>query len=549
MGATVAPMTDVPAATPAQPATVAIPPSQRPGANLGSTLARAARLNPSREAVIDGEIRFDYATLERRVAGLGGGLLGLGLQAGDVVAVLSLNSHRHLECWLGIPRVGLVLNELNFRLAPSELAFILTDCEAKALVVDDQFLDAGRELLEQCPSLEHLVHAADAPAEGTVAFEDLVASEAAPIADVAEDTLAGIFYTGGTTGRPKGVMLTHGNLLANAKHTIVAFEYAEDERYLHAGPMFHAADGCSTYAITWIGGTHAFVPAFAPEPFARVVEAERITSTLIVPTMIGMLVGDPVSDRTDFSSLRRILYGGSPMPAGLQKLARDKLDCTMTQAYGTTEASPLISVCPIRGDIEQEPWATRARSAGRPVVGVEAEIRRTDGSPAAVDEVGEIWIRGANVMAGYWRRPEETAAVLTEDGWYRTGDAGRMDADGYIYIVDRVKDMIVSGGENVYCAEVESALSSAPGVVEVAVFGVPDEQWGERVHAAIVHAEGGEPPVEDALVEHCRDVIAGYKLPRSFEFRTEPLPKSGAGKVLKRDLRAPHWEGRKEGVA
>lgn len=454
--------------------------------------------------------------------------------------MLSLNSHRHLECWLGVPRVGLVLNELNTRLAPAELAFIVDDSEARALVVDDAFVDSGRELRASCPSLKYLIHAAPTPKTDMIGYESLLANGAAAMVDSGADDLAGIFYTGGTTGRPKGVMLTHGNLIANAKAVLIGLGYMTGDRYLHAGPMFHLADGSATYAVTWVGGTHVFVPSFAPGPVAAAIESERVTVSVIVPTMINLLVNDPETPKHDLSSLRCIFYGGSPIPAALQTRAKEVLGCEMVQVYGMTEAAPVGTICRIEGPVDQEPWATRIRSAGVPFIGVEVSVRRQDGTRAEVDEVGEVWLRGPNIMAGYWRRPEETAAALTEGGWYRSGDGGRMDADGYLYIVDRLKDMIITGGENVYCTEVESALASHPAVLEVAVFGVPDEQWGERVHAAVV-LRSPAAATEKELSAHCREQIAGYKLPRSFDLRTELLPKSGAGKVLKRELRAPYW--------
>jgi long-chain acyl-CoA synthetase len=523
-------------------------PSARRGANVAVALSHTARVRPRAEAVVDGAVRFDYATLEARVAGLGGGLLGLGLGIGDVVGVLSLNSHRHLECWLGVPRVGLVLNELNTRLAAPELAFILEDSESRALVVDDAFLELGRELLRECPCLSHLIHASDSPAADRVSYEQLIEAPPAAMRDVRADELAGIFYTGGTTGRPKGVMLTHGNLVANAKAILIGLRYTGSDRYLHAGPMFHLADGASTYAVTWVGGAHVFVAAFAPEPVAAVIESERVTASVLVPTMINLLVNDAAVRARDISSLRCVFYGGSPMPAGVLQRATEVLGCEMVQLYGMTEAAPAATICRIEGPADEEPWATRVRSAGIPFIGVEISVRRSDGSVADVGEVGEVWVRAPNVMAGYWKRAEESAAALTEDGWYRSGDAGRLDADGYLYIVDRVKDMIITGGENVYCAEVESALSSHPAVLEVAVFGVPDDRWVERVHATVVLRELGAACEED-LAEHCRAQIARYKLPRSFDLRAELLPKSGAGKVLKRELRAPYWQGHESAIS
>jgi long-chain acyl-CoA synthetase len=521
--------------------------------NVDWALQRALAQRPRCTAVIDGDVRFTYAHLGNRVGALCGGLAGLGIVPGDVVAVLSLNSHRHLECWLGIPRSGAVLNDLNFRLATAELAFIVEDSRSVALIVDDANLEVGRELRGRCKTLRHLIYAGgpDAP-QDTVAYESLLAGAPVPAADLAESDLAGIFYTGGTTGLPKGAMLTHGNLLANAKHGLIGLGYREDDRFLHAAPMFHLADGGATYALTWLGATHVIVPAFEPELVARTIEEQRITMGVLVPTMINTLVNDPATAQHDLSSLRRIIYGASPMPADVQRRAIELAGCEWVQAYGMTEASPLVTVC---DGVDQraalageEPHATRLRSAGRPVVGVQAEVRREDGSRCQPGDPGEVWVRGPNVMVGYWNRPEETAAAFDAEGWYRSGDAAYADADGYIFIVDRVKDMIISGGENVYCAEVENTLHAHPDVLEAAVFGVPDPRWGEHVHAVIVPRPGCEP-CEDALTEHCRLLIAGYKLPRSFEFYTEPLPKSGAGKILKRRLREPHWEGRQGRVA
>ncbi len=521
--------------------------------SLDWALQRALARGPRRTAVIDGDVRLTYAQLGNRVGALCGGLARLGIVPGDVVAVLSLNSHRHLECWLGIPRSGAVLNDLNFRLAPAELAFIVEDSRCVALIVDDAHLEIGRELRGRCETLRHLVYAGGQDAhEDTVAYETLVAGAPVPTADLSEGDLAGIFYTGGTTGLPKGAMLTHGNLLANAKHVLIGLGYREDDRYLHAAPMFHLADGGATYALTWLGATHVIIPAFDPKLVARTIEEQRVTIGVLVPTMINMLVNDPAAKQRDLSSLRRMIYGASPMPAEVQRRAIELADCEWIQAYGMTEAAPVVTVC---DGVDQraalageEPHATRLRSAGRPVIGVQAEVRHEDGSHCEPGDPGEVWVRGPNVMAGYWNRPEETAAALDAEGWYHSGDAAYADEDGYIYIVDRVKDMIISGGENVYCAEVENALHAHPDVLEAAVFGVPDPRWGERVHAAIVPKPGCELS-EDALTDHCRPLIAGYKLPRSFEFHTEPLPKSGAGKILKRHLREPHWEGREGRVA
>jgi long-chain acyl-CoA synthetase len=520
--------------------------------NLAAVLARPARLYGDHAAVIEDGVTLTYAELARQVAAFDASLDGLGLVKDDVVGVLSMNSTPHIICWFGIPRSGRVLNDLNFRLAPAELKFICDDAAVKVLIVDDTFAEVGARLAAECPSITQLVHAGTGPApEGSIPFSQLIEGEGRDPSKIDPDQLAGIFYTGGTTGLPKGAMLSHRNLIANAKHTIIGIGYDRDDSYLHAAPMFHLADGASTYALTWAGGTHAIIQAFEPGLWLRTIAELRITRALLVPTMINMVINHPELGDHDLSSLKSMLYGASPMPAEVQRAAMNAMPCEWIQAYGMTEVSPIATFLSPedhrRGIKGEEPYATRLRAAGAPAIGVEVEVRLDDGTRADTGEPGEVWIRGANVMQGYWKRPEETAAALDADGWYHSGDAAYQDADGYLYIVDRVKDMIISGGENVYSVEVENAVYQHPAVLEAAVFGVPDEQWGERVHVAIVLKDGAGA-TEDQIITHCRELIAGYKLPRSVEFRSDALPKSGAGKILKKDLRAPWWEGQERQV-
>jgi long-chain acyl-CoA synthetase len=512
------------------------------------------QVHHDREAVVDGGTRLTYREWGRRVLGLGAGLRSLGLGDGDIVAVAALNSWRHLSCWVGIPAGGLVLNDLNYRLAPAELVFIVNDSQASAVVVDDAFVELAHTLRAQCPSLTHLIHAGDGPApEGFVSFDDLCAYDpptTATTAWIIDDTLAAISYTGGTTGLPKGVMQSHANLLANAKHMQYAYGYTPNDSYLHAAPMFHAADASCTFAVTWNGARHLIIPSWDPARFVDMASKERMTITLLVPTMINSLVNSPGVGAADLSSWRRMAYGASPMPEGLQRVAMTRLPCEFVQLYGMTEAAPLLTICSAddhaRGAAGEEGFVERLKSAGAPVPGVECEIRRDDGTLADVGEPGEIYARGPNIMLGYWNRPEETAHALV-DGWYRSGDVAYADDHGYLYIVDRAKDMIISGGENVYTTEVENALYAHPAVLEAAVVGIPDALWGEAVHAEVV-PKSGATVTADELIAHCRTLIGGYKVPKSVCVRTEPLPKSGAGKILKRDLRAPFWEGESRSV-
>ena len=521
---------------------------------LAWPIRRAMQVHHDREALVDGDTRMTYAEWGRRILGLPAGLRGLGLGDGDVVAVVALNTWRHLTCWLGVPAGGLVLNDLNFRLAPPELVFIVNDSEAKALVVDDAHVELGRTLRAECPSLQHLVYAGDGDVpEGFVAFDELCRVEPLPAAATAwigQDSLAAISYTGGTTGLPKGVMQSHGNLLANAKHMQYAFAYAETDTYVHAAPMFHAADAAGTFAVTWVGARHVVQRAWDPAVFCELVEQEGMTIALLVPTMINSLVNMPGVEHRDLSSWRLLGYGASPMPAELQKRAMAVLPCGFMQLYGMTEGAPLCTICSAeihrRGAAGEPGYVERLTSAGAAVPGVECEVRRLDGTVCEPGEAGEVYVRGPNIMLGYLKRPEETAKALI-DGWYRTGDVAYADSHGYLFIVDRAKDMIISGGENIYTTEVENALYAHPAMLEAAVLGIPDAKWGEAVHAEVV-LKPGAAITGDELIAHCRALIAGYKVPRSVNVRSEPLPKSGAGKILKKDLRAPYWEGRTRSV-
>ncbi|MGH2352784.1 MAG: class I adenylate-forming enzyme family protein, partial [Chloroflexota bacterium] len=368
-------------------------------------------------------------------------------------------------------------------------------------------------------------------------YEQLVtASAEVEVGDeVAEEDLAGLFYTGGTTGKPKGVMLTHRNLVANAFHMSIGAGYGEADTFLHAAPMFHLADGSSIYALTWLGARHVFLPAFDPAATLDLIGRERVTCTILVPTMINAVVHHPQVAEADLRSLRLILHGGAPIAAELLRRAVTTLGCSFTQAYGLTETSSLAAMLPREERLLDD---GRSRSAGRAVMGLELAVRRPDGAECPPGEVGEVTARGPNVTSGYWNQPEQTAEAL-RDGWLWTGDLGRADHEGYLYLVDRRKDVIISGGENVYSVEVEAAVCAHPAVQEAAVIGVPDETWGERVHAVVVVRPGHTLDVA-GLLAFCKERIAGYKCPRSMEVLAA-LPKSGAGKVLKRELRAQHW--------
>jgi long-chain acyl-CoA synthetase len=517
-------------------------------------LRRAARNFADAPAVIDGDTRLTWREVDRWVRRLAIGLRRLGIQPGDRVVILMLNGFRYLELYYAVPRIGALVVPLNYRLAEAELAAILADSGASTLVVDDSFLPTAQRLAEVQPL--RLIHAGSgATPAGMRSHDELIegAAEADPDEDrpIDEDAVVGLFYTGGTTGRAKGVMLSHKNLVTNALHTAIEFRYRSDTNFLHVAPMFHLPTLARIFAVTMLGGCHTFLDRFNPVQVLEAIQWARVTDTTLVPTMINAVLQVPNLSDYDLATWRQLGYGAAPLPVALIKRAMQRLPCNFAQGYGMTEAGPLLThLTPEdhrRGVAEPGTiWERRLASAGQSCVGVEVRVVDDAGRDVALGEVGEIIARGPNIMQGYWNQAEETAYGL-RDGWLHTGDLAMVDEGNYIYIVDRNKDMIVSGGENVYSTEVEGALYAHPAVLEAAVIGVPDETWGERVHAIVVLKPGLDVSAEE-LIAHCRERIARYKAPRSVEF-AEALPKSGAGKILKGPLREKHWQGQTRQVS
>ncbi|MDF2233628.1 long-chain fatty acid--CoA ligase [Albimonas sp. CAU 1670] len=509
--------------------------------NLTHGLRRAAQIN--RDAVATGfEGRYrTWGEVAERVARAAGGLRGLGAAEGERVAILSLNSDLYLEAYLAAAWAGAVIVPLNVRWSAVENRDALEDCRAKVLIVDRAFAELGAEIAKAFPGMALVYADAGEPPAGMTAWETLAtASDPIPDAMRKAEDLAGIFYTGGTTGRSKGVMLSHGNLTANAFNALAEGLFGVDVTYLHAAPMFHLANGAAMFSLLLSGGSNRMIRAFTPDGVLQAIQDEKITDALLVPTMIQMLVDHPKVGDYDLGSLRRIAYGASPISEAVLDRAMKALPgVEFAQAYGQTELSPIATVLHWKEHIGEGRAKGRHRSAGRATLGCEVRIVDAEDNPLPVGEVGEICVRGDVVMMGYWERPKETADAL-KGGWMHTGDGGYLDEDGFVYVVDRVKDMIITGGENVYSVEVENALAQHPAVAQAAVIGIPHEHWGEQVHA-VVYAAPGATAAEAELIEHCRALIAHYKCPRSIEIRSEPLPLSGAGKILKRDLRAPFW--------
>ena len=516
---------------------------------ITQALKRSAQIYGDQLATVCGGRERTWADVGERVAKFAGALQALKMDAGDRVAILSLNSDLYFEFFFAVPWAGGVFVPINIRLAPPEIAFWLNDSGSKILLIDARFLPVLDDLNGQLETVERVIYAGQGKApKGMERMEDLIAlAEPAQDALRCDDDLAGLFYTGGTTGRSKGVMLSHRNLVFNNMNCIHTFDYSQSMRWLHACPMFHIAAGIAIFGVTQVAGTHVIIPAYAPDLVAETIQQQKITDTLLVPTMVNMLVNLSSVQDYDLSSLRAMAYGASPMPEAVIRRAMEIIpDCGFYHAYGQTEAAPLVTACPPDCHVFEGPNANMYKAAGLPAVGVEVRVVDENDVELPRGEVGEIAVRGPNIMLGYWHQPGLTEETL-RGGWMHSGDGGYMDERGFVFIVDRMKDMVISGGENIYSAEVEDALYRHDAVVECAVIGVPDERWGEAVHAIVRLREGAEVSTEE-LITHSHKLIAGFKCPRGITFVNNPLPLSGAGKILKTELRKPYWEGKEKQV-
>jgi long-chain acyl-CoA synthetase len=489
-------------------------------------LARAVQIAADQVALIDKDQTFTFSQLQERCAHLVGGLRELGLDKGDRVAIVADNCHEYIETYVGVPAGGLVVVPLNTRHAEPELRYALEDSATKVLISD-------RDVSGLSDTVERVIMIGDE-------YEALLKSEPVPLGDgVVENDLAGLFYTGGTTGKSKGVMLSHRNLIANTFHWLTSVPQTSADVTLVMAPLFHAAGSNGVLGSIWTAGCQITLAAFNPVEVLDLIERHNVSLTLGVPTMLAAMAEEQHANPRKVDSLRAIAHGGSPIATEVVRRTWTAFPTAeMIEVYGATELSPLTTALRNEHTLLDD---DRARSCGQSIPGTDVRILDTDGNEVPRGEIGEVVVRGPNVMMGYWNKPEQTEAVL-KDGAYWTGDLGYMDDEGYVFLVDRSKDMIVSGGENVYCTEVEEVLYQHEAVLEAAVYGIPDEKWGEAVHATVVLRPDHADTTTEQLVDFCRERIAGYKVPKGIAIQQEPLPKSGPGKVLKRELRAPYWK-------
>ena len=491
------------------------------------SLGRALRFYPGRAALArDGRL-LTFREFHSRVVSIAATLTGHGLGVGDRLALLLPNGPDYIELIYACSMLGVIAVPLNTRLSTKEIYRVLEDARPRGIVR----------------------HSSLAVPEVQLSWQQVVDEESFPIGSASvpkvfydPEAVLGLIYTSGTTGQPKGVMVTHGNVLADIHNFNYWMRYTENGIYLHAAPIFHIADFPSIFAAPAFGATQITIPKFSAQIFCETVEREHVTHAVLVPTMINLLTQFPDARKYDLSSLQVLAYGGSPMAPELVHRTRKLLPkVKLIQVYGLSETGFLT------GLQDQEHTEDKLTSCGRPCPGVDLQVTDTAGKQVDPGQAGELIVRGANVMRGYWNNPEETAKAV-RDGFFRTGDIGRQDAGGYFYILDRLKDMIVTGGENVYSGEVEAVIYEHPAVREVAVFGVPDPQWGELVMACVV-LKPGSTLTGDDLIAFCRRSLASYKLPRRIEFSETDLPKSSSGKVLKKTLRESFWTHQQRAVS
>ena len=518
--------------------------------HIGHFLTRAARRYPDRPAWLEGDLTIPFREAEARVNRLARALLSLGGQPGDRVAMLIPNCSQGIEALLAPMKAGMAVVPMNIRLHPSEHEYMLNDSGAFALIYGEEFREHLAQVRESLPSVKHFI-CVGRGSHGDLAYDQILDGqpETPPDATIEPDDLAWLFYTSGTTGHPKGAMLTHRNLITMAEQFLLNINPARrDDVLLHAAPITHGS-GCSIFHHIAVGAASAFpaTRSFDPPKIFEAIQRYRATTLFLVPTMINVLLASPDRTRYDLSSLHTIFYGGAPMYVEQLQSAVSAFGPIFVQLFGQGEAPMACTSLPkeehLAGDDPVK--LKRLASAGRETTAVRVRVVNDEDREVPAGQMGEIVVRGDLVMKGYWRKPEATADTL-RGGWLHTGDIGCLDSDGYLYITDRKKDMIISGGSNIYPREIEEVICRHPAVFEVAVIGIPDEKWGETVKALVVPREGMRA-TEAEIIEHCKRHMASYKKPQSVEF-LPALPKNAYGKVLKRELRDRYWAGRQRKV-
>jgi acyl-CoA synthetase (AMP-forming)/AMP-acid ligase II len=518
---------------------------------LTETLNKALKLFANKEAIVCGRKRWTYQEFYDRVNRLSHGLKGMGVGKDDKVAILHPNCHYFLEAYYGIANIGAISVPINYRLSPGEIAFILKDSESKLLIADPIFQKQVDPIRNEIQGIRGIIWTGEeniTKEHRDLSYEGLLLqshSEGLREVQISDEAIAQIYYTSGTTGRPKGVMLSHKNVGTHALGTIGEIHLTDRDVWIHVAPLFHLADAWATWAVTWVGGTHVLIREFDPRLVLETIEREKVTLTNLIPTMLNLMVNHPEVAKFDYSSLRVLLSGGAPIAPEVVRKIVETFKCDYIQTYGMTETSPYLTLSILKDHLRELSYEDQLRfksKTGREFIGVELKVVNDKGEEIKKDEkeVGEIIVKGDIVTKGYWKLPEETEKSI-KNGWLYTGDMAVMDEEGYVTIVDRKKDMILTGGENVYSTEVENVLYMHPDILECAVVGVPDEKWGEAVKGIVV-LKPGHNANEQEIIQFCKDRSAHYKAPKSIDF-IDALPRTGSGKIHKKGLRDQYWAG------
>jgi len=525
---------------------------------LTETLTKALKLFPEKHAIVCGEKKWTYQEFGDRINRLSHSLKVFGIGKDDKVAILHPNCHTFLEAYYAIPQIGAISVPINYRLSPREIAFILQDSESKILITDSMFRNQIDPIRREIQGIEKILWTGEVlgspclPAGRNDSIDlnyekVLQHAKSSPLPDPPSngEDIAQIYYTSGTTGRPKGVMLSHKNVTTHALGTIAEIHLTDCDVWIHVAPLFHLADAWATWAVTWVGGTHVLVREFDARMVLETIQREKVTLTNLIPTMLNLMVNHPDVGKFDYRSLRVLLSGGAPIaPEVVRKIVKT-FKCDYIQTYGMTETSPYLTLSILKEHFKKLSNEDQLRfksKTGREFIGVALKVVNDRGEEVKKDEkeVGEIIVKGDIVTEGYWKLPEETKKSI-KNGWLYTGDMAVIDEEGYVTIVDRKKDMILTGGENVYSTEVENILYMHTAILECAVVGVPDQKWGESVKGIVV-LKPGKKATEQEIIQFCKEKMAHYKAPKSIDF-IKALPRTGSGKIHKKGLRDKYWEG------
>jgi acyl-CoA synthetase (AMP-forming)/AMP-acid ligase II len=519
---------------------------------LYNLLQKTAQTKPNNIGVICGGEQYNYRHLKDRVDREAAYLKSIGVAKNNKIAMISKNCHRFLETYFAVAKLGAVLVPINYRLSPDDFIYILNNSQAKVLITHPEFISWIPERREEAPTLKDII--LTEPVDLNNQFQDYLKYEAlleekredeSPV-EVPDSDIAQIYYTSGTTGKPKGVILTHRNNLVHAEGTISELGLSSKDRWLHVSPMFHLADAWAVWSATKVGAAHVMVPSFEPKEVLQAIEKHKVTLSNFIPTMINVLVNQSDVRNYDFSSLRLIMSGGAPIAKEVVRKVIEIFGCDYIQTYGLTETSPFLTMSILKEEMKSLPFEERLRymmTTGRPFYNVQLKVVKDDRSEVVTNEmdVGEIIVKGDTISPAYWELPEETEKRIV-DGWLYTRDLAVVNPEGYVTIVDRKDDMIITGGENVYSIEVENVLYSHPNVLEAAVIGLPDQIWGEKVCAVVVLKENEEAH-EDEIIKFCKEKMAHFKAPKKV-FIADQLPKTGSAKIYKYKLREIYGEGK-----